>query len=404
MKKVSILVASDNKDSLIVIKKALELSKEFNVMGEVFNGNEVVKFVTKYQPDIILMDTNMPIKDGFAAATEISSLMPYIGIIFIGSIESIDVMRKAMKVGAGDFLEHPVSTEKLRDSILSLYIAKAAQRKNYTENYNKLPDVNTKIISVFSSKGGVGKSIVSANSAVTIKELTKRKVLLMDMDLQFGDAKGILNLKDTTNIVDMINAKQNIEKEDLEKYIISHKSGIKVLAAPSRPEHADMVNMDDVSEITSFFKEAFDYIIIDLPPLLNEITLGTIEMSDYVFLITTMEIPTIKNVKNALDILYQLGCCKEKIILVLNRFRDDSEIKLDEVKGFFNIENIICVEDDPYLVSSSINLGEPLVISHKNKNITKQIYKLCENVTGCSNYNLPEKKSFFKGFRKRGRK
>lgn len=399
MEKIRVLIVNDNISSLNVIENLLKQFKEIKIIGKALNGKEAVDITFQLDPDIILMDINMPIIDGFTAAEKISSVLPYIGIILTGSVESSNVIRKAMQSGAADFLDLPLSSEKLYNAILTLYKAKDSQRKHFIKNNLKMPTRHTRVISFFSSKGGVGKSTLSVNSAVALRQLTKKEVLLIDLDLQFGDIADMLNINSKVNIVDMISAKENLDIDDFERYIITHKSGIKVLTAPHHPEQAEIVQISDIKDILSLFRKMFEYIIIDLPPLLNEITLGTIEISDYLYLTAAMEIPTLKKIKAAIDILCTIGYSKEKITLVLNKYRKNSEIQVKDIKKLFQIENIMYVNDSPEIVSSSINMGEAFITLNKNNEITKQIFQLCNHVLGFNENHEIKRNSFFKKFR-----
>lgn len=394
MGKIRVLIVNDKLDSLNIIENLLQQFKEIKVIGKLSSGKEAVDSILELDPDIILMDTNMPGIDGFTAAKTIHYRFPYIGIILLGTTESSYIMRKAMQSGAADYLVFPLNSEKVYNAILELYNAKSCQRKNLEKNLLKIPKRHCQVIPVFSSKGGVGKSVLAVNSAIALKQLTKKEVLLIDLDLQFGDIAYMLSVDSRVNIVDMISDKKNLDSDDIEKYIITHKSGIKVLTAPSHPEQADLVEMKDVKDIIELFQKMFQYIVIDMTPFLNEIILRTIEMADNLLLITTMEVPTLKDVKTSLDILYTIGYPKEKITLVLNRYNKYSEMEVKDIKKFIGIEDIMYVNDCSEIVSKSINMGEPFVIANKNSEITKQIFQICSQILG-NNY----KDSLVKGLK-----
>lgn len=385
MGKIRVLIVNDKLDSLNIIENLLHQFKEIKVIGKLSSGKEAVESILELDPDIILMDTNMPGMDGFTAAKKIHYTLPYIGIILLGATESSYIMRKAMQSGAADYLTFPLDSERVYNAILGLYNAKSSQRKDLEKSLFKIPKRHCQVIPVFSSKGGVGKSVLAVNSAIALKQLTKKEVLLIDLDLQFGDVAHMLNVDSKVNIVDMISDKKNLDSDDIEKYILTHKSGIKVLTAPAHPEQADLVEMKDVKDIIALFQKMFQYIVIDMTPFLNEIILRTIEMADNLIIITTMEIPTLKDVKSSLDILYTIGYPKEKITLVLNRYSKYSEMKVKDIKKFIGIEDIVYVNDNPEMVSKSINMGEPFIITNKNSEITKQVFEICAQILG-NNY------------------
>jgi pilus assembly protein CpaE len=319
------------------------------------------------------MSADMPILDGYGASARISKELPYIGIILFGAVESIDIVRHAMQSGAGDFLDIPLSSRKILNSISTLYAIKQEEKKHLIENPLLIPNRQPKIISIFSSKGGVGKTIMSTNLAVALREQTRDDVLLVDLDLQFGDVTEMLNVNPRVSIIDLISDLNKIEEKEINNYFLAHSSGIKILAAPQQPEQADRVGQEDIKELFSLFIKSFDYIIVDLPPLFNETTLGAIQVSDYVLVVTTMEVPTLKNIKSSLEILAKLEYPKEKIKVVINRYKDNNELKIDHIKKYLGVNKAYCVEDDMARVIDSINSGEPLIIRHKKSSIAKQI-------------------------------
>lgn len=404
IKKIRIMIVNDNADTRASIKSMLEVFSDYKITGEASNGSEAISMVLKYQPDIVIMEADMPIMDGYDAALKITQVAPYIGIILIGTIESIYVVRKAMQCGAGDFVDLPLSASKISNAVNSLYSIKQEQRKCLIESPLVVPQRRPKVISVFSSKGGVGKTVLATNVAIALKEQTREDILLLDMDLQFGDVSELLNINPRISILDLVEDKENIDLKDVNSYVLSHTSGIKVLPAPQQPEMTKVANEKEVKEILSLFTKAFDYLIVDLAPNFDQITVGTIEMSDYLMVITTMEVPTLKNVKTSIDMLLKLEYPKENILVIINRFHSDDEIKIEEVKRFLGIDKIVCICEAPEYVSSSINMGEPIVTLYKNSEVAKQINDLCMQLIDYRRISrLRGGRSFLKGlFKRRG--
>jgi len=191
MKKIRILIANDNRDSVYMIKELLEGFDEFKVIGEVFNGKDALDFALNYEPDIIIMDTDMPMMDGFTASQSITKMIPYIGIILVGTMESIDIIKRTMKVGAGDFLELPLTIQKIKNAIFQLYESKYEQKKYIIENSYMMPKMISRIVSVFSSKGGVGKSVIAVNSTISIFYGCFRMVIFITNNYLFIVIKSI---------------------------------------------------------------------------------------------------------------------------------------------------------------------------------------------------------------------
>jgi pilus assembly protein CpaE len=377
-KKIKVVMAKNNKESLNSTKQLLEVFSDVKVIWETNNGNEVIDTVIKFSPDIIIMDYNMASVKPLEICAKINQVLPYVGIILIGSVQNFDIVRSAMQSGANDFLEPPITSLKLYNSIIAINKIKQQQKRQLIKTPLVISNKKSKIITVFSSKGGVGKTVLSTNIAIGVNQKTREEILLMDLDLQFGDVADMLDIIPKTSITDLVNNLMDInEAKEIYKYVIPHNSGIKILPAPHDAEQADQINKDDLKDILKMFTQMFDYIVIDLPPLLNGITLASIENCDYLCLLTTMEIPTLKNVKESLDILKRIEFPEEKIYLVINRFLKNSDISISDVRKFLGLKKIFYVDENPDKVANSINSGEPIVLKYRQSNIAKQINEIC---------------------------
>ena len=379
-KKIRIILANNSQETLASLRSLLEQCKEFKVTAEAKNGKDAVDMALEFQPDIVIMSVNLPRGDGYECAKKIVQAAPYIGVILTGTAENLQIIRNSMQVGASDFLAMPVSKARLQESITNLFNIKQQQKKHFIDYPISVPRREPKVIAVFSSKGGVGKTVISTNIAVALKELTHEDVLLIDLDLQFGDVADLLNITPKISIKNLVEDKINLESNEIDKYLIPHESGIQILAAPEKPEDADLIEVNDIKDLMQLFKKSFDYIVIDLPPLFNQVTLGAIELADHVFLVSTMEIPTLRNIKGGLEILRRLEYPEGKITLIVNRFDARREINGSDINKFLNVSEIYYIDDNPELVSSSINLGEPIVSRNKETPVARQIINLAKTL------------------------
>ena len=387
---IRLLLVNSNQESLNLINKLLEKYSDYKIIGEANDSVHALDMAIRYQPDIVLMDVNLPDLDGFKTTTKITQEIPYIGVILFGSTDYEDILRKAMQSGAGDFLDLPLDGTKLHNSISSLYTIKEEQKQQLLKNPLTIPHRHTRIISVFSAKGGVGKTLIATNIAIALKELTREDVVLIDLDLQFGDIANFMNIDPKLTIVDLLQNSNNIDQSELETYLFAHQSGIKVLCAPLQPEQADLLGSKEIQIIKSLVESNCDYMIFDLSPFFNEVVLEVLGISDNILMISTMDIPTLKTVRSSVEVLQKLNYPEKNITHILNRYNTKREIRLNDIYQFLNISEMICIDDNPELVGSSINSGEPLVASNPDSTIARQITELCKKMI---DYRLPEKKS-----------
>lgn len=175
-----------------------------------------------------------------------------------------------------------------------------------------------KVISVFSPKSGSGKSIFVANLSAGLAKLYKGKVLLIDLDLQFGDQAFMLGLKPKRTIADLIEHPSD-KMEVIKEYLIEHKEGFFVLSAPTKPEQSEMINSSHLRTIVDIARKHFDYIVLDLHSLFQDLTINAMDMADMVFLMMVPNMNHIKNMMVCLKVMENLKYAPEKIKLIMNR-------------------------------------------------------------------------------------
>ncbi len=216
------------------------------------------------------------------------------------------------------------------------------------------------VITVFSTKGGVGKTVVSTNIAVALAQLGK-SVVLVDLDLQFGDVGIVLGLEPTQTIIGAVQSGERLDVEMLKGFLVDHPSGLKVLLAPIQPEDAEMVTASRVDRIIALLQSAFDYIVIDTPPALDESVLTALDRSDRVIAITMMDIASVKNSRVSLQKLKQLGYNSGMVEVMLNRADSKVYLQPEEVEQAIGLPIKYRLPSD-LQIPRAVNKGIALVV------------------------------------------
>jgi pilus assembly protein CpaE len=175
-----------------------------------------------------------------------------------------------------------------------------------------------KVITVFSPKGGAGKTVFAANLAAGITKFTESSALLIDLDLQFGDMAFMLGLKTKKSIIDLIESEPQ-DGRALESHLLAHPLGFKILASPLKPEQSEMVNSNHLRKIIKLARASFDYIVIDTHSLFQDITINALDISDLICLIMAPEMNHIKSMLMCMKVMENLKYPQEKFRLILNR-------------------------------------------------------------------------------------
>lgn len=398
MEKITVIIADDIKETRENIKKLLSFEKDIEVIGEAENGEEAVFLAKESRPDIVLMDINMPIKDGIKATEEISVEIPETSVIMISVQGEHEYLKKSMSAGARDFIIKPFTGDDLTQTILNVYGIER-KRKEGANTQNKKEEIISKVISVFSTKGGVGKTTIASNLAVSIARATKKKVALVDLDLQFGDIAIMLNVSLKSTISDMIKEINQIDSSNIEDYMVTHFSGIKVLPAPVKPEYAEYITPSHVTKIINSLRGRFHYIVVDTSNSFNETVLSALDLSDKILCVSTLDLPTIKNIKSGLDIMESLHYSNEKISMVLNKACEQYGIKYKDFEETLKYPIWSYIPEDSQTVITSANKGFPFVITRSETKVAKSIIGMARELAGeDENKQLKEKSGFKKLF------
>lgn len=333
------------------------------VLKPALEGNDFV---------VVLLEHNETY-DVYELCGEISLSHPHTPIILLLPETEID-LKKAMYVGATDVIAMPFDV---------LEFSQAAKKaESYLEvRFEKTPKVikEGRIITICSTKGGVGKTTISVNLATTLAK-QKQTVVVLDLDLQFGDVAIMFDIEPKRTIYEWIKESYEAGKENIEDYITPTKFGTDILAAPNLPEFAELVTGEHVAYILDHLRKRYDVIIIDTPPALVETVIVALEHSQEILLITSMDLPTLKNGKLAIETLELLGL-KDRIKVILNRDTEMEGMKVEYAEEILGLKVYARVASDYKTVVSSSNKGVPFVLSDTKSNVAKGVISLSEKIT-----------------------
>ncbi len=372
MDKIKIVIADDSEETRSNIKKILSFEKRLEVIGEAENGEEAVFITKEARPDIVLMDINMPVMDGIRATEEITLSVPEATVIIMSVQGEPEYLKKALTAGAREFITKPFSSDEIVKGIIKTYETEA-KRKEHTWVPKTKEEVKSRVITVFSTKGGVGKTTIASNLAVSIARSTKKKVALIDLDLQFGDVAIMLNVTAKNTISDLIKEINTLDEDSIDDYLVTHFSGVRVLPAPLKPEYAEYITSSHIEKIMKLLKENYHYVIIDTSASFHETVLSSLDMSDKILLVSTLDLPTIKNIKSGLDIMESLRYPKEKINIVLNKASEQFGIKYKDFENTLKHPIWNFVPEDSQTVITSANKGFPFVMTRTETKVAKAI-------------------------------
>jgi pilus assembly protein CpaE len=238
-----------------------------------------------------------------------------------------------------------------------------------------------RVVTVMSPKGGAGKSVIATNLAVALAQQSDRPVCLLDCDLQFGDTAVMLMLTVNYTIADAARSVDRLDLTQLQGLLTEHKtSKLLVLPAPTEPVVADQITTDEVLKVVALLRQLCSYVVIDTASHFNDMLISLLDESDDIILVTSLDLPSVKNSKLGLQTLRLLGIPVDKIRLVLNRVNSAVPLNAERVEHVLDIPAQGLIPSDIAVVQS-VNKGQPVVALAPKSAAAKALFRLAGVLT-----------------------
>jgi pilus assembly protein CpaE len=287
-------------------------------------------------------------------------------IVVLASGESSALLEDALDADVADVLLLPQLTENV---VFALRKAAHAGRRLQAEGAQGR---HGRIVTVFSPKGGTGKTVTATNLAASFAKYEKKRTLLLDLDLQFGDAAIMLGIEPDKTIYDLVTAPGELDSEKLVGYVTSHPCGLDILPAPLRPEDAELVTESKLTRLLEVARESYDVIVVDTSPFFHGPMLATLDRTDELLMVCGLDVPTLKNVRLSMQTLELLSFPAGRIRFVLNRANSKVGMSKKEVEGALDVKIRFEVPSDR-AVPLGVNRGQPPAIGDPSCDFARAI-------------------------------
>jgi len=330
-------------------------------------------------PVVVIFGPSYAAPAGLKAVQGVTLHRAEIGALMVVDELSTQLLQLALRAGVRDVITLPADSEQIREAVErvadSIPVRSSATAASDLDH--PTGELGT-IISVFSAKGGAGKSVIATNLGVSLARKAKGPVVIVDADLKFGDVAVMLKLTPQHTILDAVNALHRLDTQLLQSLLIRHQpSGLLVLAAPVEPAFADQVSASTMLRIIKLLQTFCQHVIIDTPADYNDVVLALLEESDDILLVTGMDIPSIKNVRVGVGYLRLLNIPTSKLKLVVNRANSKVRLDVGEVERTLQMKASSLIPSD-IVVPQSVNKGTPAVIDSPRSNVAKSLEQLAD--------------------------
>lgn len=335
--------------------------------------SEAYKKIANYQgKSILLADLSTYKQQKLELILKVTKECKSCKVLALSDNPSVDLIIEIMRAGAKEFVPIPIIKSEFFESVNKLL-----SEFNETKKIN-----NCKIISVFSNKGGIGKTSLATNLALELSKITKENIALIDLNFQMGDITTFLDLKPSFNISYML---ENLDKinetfllSTLERY---KKTSLYVLADPPYFKQADNIQPRQITKLFNTLKETFSYIIVDAEASFEGKNIAALDNSDLVLLVSVANLPALRNTQRCLELFEKLGYDKEKVKIIINRYMENDEIKEADVEKVLSKKIYWKIPNNYFAIMTAINKGIPVSEINDSTNIARSYKDLAQYIS-----------------------
>ena len=353
-----IYILDENQNSREILKSYIEelsLGMEIKLFNDYEYALQEIKSET-VSPIVFIDTTNINNKTNEL----IDAIKLLTSQIVITSVDySTDMIIKAMRMGAREFLPKPIIKEHLK-RVFAIFLQQSESNSSIS-----------KIITIYSNKGGIGKTTIATNLAYELARSTKDKVALIDLNLQLGDVSTFLNLNPTFDVAYFIN---NIVEKNSSSFLEAFErygdTSLYVLSDPNYIEQAEALTVQKVENLLNALKKHFSYIVVDMSSNIDANSLKILDKSDYILFTTIVNIPAIRNTQRCLNLFASRRYAKDKVKIVINRYMENEEINIDDIESTLGEKIYWKIPNNYFSIMEAINKGVPIKEVNANSNIS----------------------------------
>ena len=376
-----LVLATQNTDFEARVRRLFdgEIDGELRYWREGFlrgDPSRAVRELVNGGADVVALGPGLPADSALELARAFDHDRPEVSVVIVAE-PSAALLRSALHAGARDVVA-PNAPDLELYSAFQLALGTASHRRKMADGRTEPEGSSTRVLSVLCPKGGAGKTTIASNLAVALAQIAPGRVVIVDLDLQFGDVASALRLMPEHAIHDAVNAPQ-LDATTLKVFLTSHENGLFALCAPASPAHADTIDAKQIQQILELLAASFEYVVIDTASGLDEAALVALEFSTDLIILSAPDVPCVRGTRKLVEALQVIASPAQRCHFVLNRADARTGLSVGDIESTVGFQVDVAVPESR-AVSLSLNQGNPIVMSDPRSSVSQSVLQLVERI------------------------
>lgn len=371
-----IVIIEEDPGTRALIRQTASSLHNIEVIAETDSQIYGYELVRQNRPEMVFVDIRGNVAKSMELVERISTYFKDALIVVSGNELTLESILAAMQAGAREYLRRPLQAED---------IAQVIEKHKKDMLVDDGGDSNGRILTVFSNKGGLGKTTISVNLAIALSEVVKKPVALVDLNLQLGDITTFLDIMPKQTIVDIAKNIARVDAAYLESSLSEYRhkdAHVYILADPLQVEDAEEISAEQINTVLTILKSTFQYVIVDTNTSFDAKTLTALDLADNILLVSMVNLPTIRSTQRVLSLFERLQYDEQKVKLLMNRYIPDEEITLEDVEDTLEHKIYWKIPNNYNVVMTSINRGSPIATMENGAGMYQNFVELACKVSG----------------------
>ncbi len=388
--RLRVLIADEDPDSRVAARRALQRA-ELEVVAEGGYGTEAVSLSLEARPDVIMVAVEEPVGRPLDTAESLANALPDTPILLYSTMDDADSIRRAMVFGARDYLVKPLQAAGVREAV---HRALEQEERRQMRRAGQLASVEARgtVITVTGAKGGIGKSVLSVNLALALRKQTGKAVAVIDADTQFGDIATFLDLTPAVTATELLENLANVDRQTVREFVVSHPSGIDIVATPSDDESWLKFGGEGIGAIIEQLARVYEFVVVDTAGSFDPFVKACMNASTLTLLVTSSDVSSVRDAGTAVKRTAKWGIDPARLRLVLNATSPSSDVKPAQIEAAVGLPIFWKLPHDKR-VSKSIQLGRPIADAPGKSSFAASVTSLALLIAGTKTAIAPQPES-----------